>query len=450
MILRPYQQRVRQEAGEAARAGAQRVAVVMPTGAGKTVTFASIAGRAAVPVLIYAHRRELIRQASAKLDAVGVDHGIIAPGWKPRDSRVQVGSIQTLAGKTLPPFGMLIPDECHHATTPTYRGLQARHPHALMVGFTATPERLDGTGLGSVFDAMVCGPTIPELQAEGHLCPIRVYAPDVSPDPRHPEAGQIVGDIVDHYLWHAPFQPAICFCLSVAAAETAAVEFRARGIAAKAVDGKTNPVARDAAIAGLATGHTEVLCVCDLVSEGLDIPAVSCVILCRSTESLANYLQWCGRGMRPAPGKDYLTVLDHASNALRHGLPGAARTWTLDGATRNPAERVPAIRQCGACYAIHAPAPVCPCCGAVSGSSNTAGPRRVRLADGTLSELTESDVRILATPLRELLAEAKNRDDIDRIGAVRGYKPGWTHIVMKYHRFGAAPDRSTAAEDFAV
>lgn len=455
MTLRPYQTAMVAKLEHPRR---RRTLAVMPTGAGKTVTFAELIRRRGRSSLIVAHRRELIRQASAKLTAAGVPHGIICPGFPRASHPVQVCSI---GSRNLPAADDIVLDEAHHAVAGQWQRLLEANPDATVFGWTATPERLDGRGLGDVFDGLEVGPSVPELIAVGCLVPSRVYAPPAMIDlrgvgerlgdyaqdalARAMDVPGVTGDAVEHYGWHCPTQPAIVFCASVLHAEHTAEAFRAKGWRAVAVSGRTRTDERDAGIFGLADGSVEVLCTCDLVGEGVDVPAVSAVILLTATQSLTKYMQWVGRGMRPDNGKTHLTVLDHGANVMRHGMPDAARHWTLDGVAKKA--RAPAIRQCPSCYAIHAPGPACPACGYRSTPDDVPGRKLLNPADGTLTEVTADDARLRTAPLRELVRGARGYDDLRKIADARGYADGWIGHNMPFVRRRGV-ERSTAAEDF--
>src|SRR5690606_8666842 len=125
-------------------AGRRRVLLVAPTGAGKTVIAGAVIGEAVArgqSVLVLAHRRELIRQTSAKLHAIGIDHGIIQAGFPTRPGeRVQVASIPTLHARAvrsnvmeLPSAGLIVVDEAHHVRARTYRRLLAAYPDAVVL-----------------------------------------------------------------------------------------------------------------------------------------------------------------------------------------------------------------------------------------------------------------------------------------------------------------------------
>jgi len=461
ITLRPYQSDAVERVREALRSGCRAPLLVAPTGAGKTVIFSFVAAGAASKgkrVLILCHRKELIRQASRKLYDAGVEHGIIAPGFTPTRDLVQVASVQTLArriAKAREPFDLIVVDEAHHAVAGQWATVAAAYPGALMLGVTATPERLDGRGLGiaagGCFDALVMGPTVAELVAGGFLTPTRIFAPAEAPDlsgvrikggdyDAHAlsdamAAPKLVGDAVDHYRRHAAGLPAILFSPSVAHAETMAEAFRAAGFRAVAASGQSAAADRDAAIAGLATGAVQVLCSCDLISEGLDVPAVGAVILLRPTKSLGLYLQQVGRGLRPAPGKTHLLILDHAGNTLRHGPPEMAREWSLEGRPKKKKadDDAPPARQCPECFAVFEPAPRCPECGFVFPVKS----REIEHVDGQLSDVTDTLTARFGKhiPLSKVLHGASDAE-LALIAKARGYAKGWVWHMRRQRARG--------------
>ena len=443
--LRPYQQQAISDLRMAYRSGAQAPLLVAPTGMGKTVVFAAITQAAAARgrrVLILVHRRELIHQASAKLAAIGVDHGVIAAGIPPANAPVQVASVQTLIRRLqhVAQPDLIVIDEAHHAVAGSWRKVIDHWPNSLLLGVTATPVRQDGRGLGMVFDRLVLGPSTAELMAAGYLTPARIYAPPPVADLTgiHRRAGDyaideaaermdrptVTGDAISHYQRIGAGQPAIAFCCNVKHAEHVCAAFNHAGVQAATLLGCTDPVRRDATVAGFAAGAIHVLVTVDVVSEGFDIPSAGCAILLRPTQSLGLYLQQVGRVLRPAPGKTAAIVLDHVGNVHRHGFPDDHREWTLAdrerraGSTGQPA---PSVRTCEVCFAAFKPAPLCPCCGAACAPP----PRVIRQQDGELKELQREAVqqrvaeRKKARTLPELLAVAKER----------GYSPGWAHRV---------------------
>ena len=460
VILRNYQQAAVDALRDAYRAGHRAPLLVLATGGGKTIVFAYIAAEVAGKgkrVLILVHRRELIRQASRKLHEAGVHHGIIAPGHTSSRLPVQVASVQTLARRIadMPDFDLIVIDEAHHAVAGQWDRIIRAQPNARLLGVTATPERLDGRGLGvsagGCFDFLVQGPPITDLIAAGHLVPARVYAPAEAPDLSGVrtrggdfDAGQlaarinvatITGDVLAHWRRLADGLPTIAFCISVDHAENVAATLRADGIRAVCGHGGLPSSERDAAIGGLATGAVQVLTTCDLVSEGLDVPAVGAVILLRPTKSLGLCLQQVGRGLRPAMGKERLIVLDHAGCTAIHGMPDAVREWSLDG--RKKGENAPATWQCPGCFAIQHPAPVCVVCGyivPVDKPDESRG-REIVQADGELVEVDPERIAALrSAPLASLLANARTDAELREIARARGFKNGWVWHMKQERR----------------
>jgi superfamily II DNA or RNA helicase len=387
MALRAYQELAIAQVREALE-NYFRALLVMPTGSGKTIVFARICRLASDKgrkVLILVHRRELVKQASDKLTKAGVEHGIIAAGFKPSAHPVQIASVQTLARRlrtvSIEP-DLIIIDEAHHAVAGQWEKILQHFGNARVIGVTATPSRLDGRGLGSHFSTLVSGPSVKLLTELGFLSRHRVFAPPVIADLKgvRTRGGDyasdqlseamnrptITGDAIAHYRKRANGLPAIAFCCSVAHATSVCASFNAAGFRAKLVTGNMPMEERDDAISGLADGRTQVLCSVDVVSEGTDVPAVSAAILLRPTQSEALYLQQVGRILRPQPGKIAI-VLDHVGNTFKHGFIDDVRTWSLDSKPKRQRKDEPAIevRQCPKCFAAFKPQPVCPMCGHV-------------------------------------------------------------------------------------
>jgi superfamily II DNA or RNA helicase len=449
LTLRDYQSRAIHDLRTAYRSGARAPLLVLPTGGGKTVVFAAITAGAVERgrrVLILVHRRELIRQASAKLTWAGVEHGVIAAGFEPSDHPVQVASVQTLARRlklqTWQP-DLIVVDEAHHAVAGTWSQILDHWPHALRLGVTATPVRRDGRGLGAMFDRLVLGPSMQDLTAQGFLTRARIYAPrirfqegnlrvrsgDYAPEQAAAELDKpsITGDAIEHYQRLGRGCGAIAFCCTTAHAEHVAAQFRASGITSQTVLGTTSVQDRELAINNLATGALQVLVSVDVISEGTDVPSVGCAILLRPTQSEGLYLQQVGRVLRPAPGKDHALILDHVGNVHRHGFPDDVRTWTLDDARRRTGKggpAAPAVRTCESCFAAFKPAPVCPCCGAEC----AAPAREIRQTDGELQELAREAV---ARARRRDQGQARTLTDLIQVGIARGMKnpAGWARHV---------------------
>jgi len=448
MNLRNYQQQAISDLRSAMQQGAKAPLLCLPTGGGKTIIFSAIAQSAVTrgrKVLILVHRRELLHQASRKLTAIGVDHGLIAAGVPTSDQPVQVASVQTLvrrlAAMTWQP-SLIIIDEAHHAAAGSWDQVLRHWPDAFRLGVTATPCRLDGRGLSSAFDHLVIGPSVADLIFWGFLSASRIYAPPVMADLSgiRKRAGDyaadqaadamnrptVTGDAIAHYQRLAAGQQAIAFCCSIDHANSVCAAFTTAGINAATLLGNTPN--RDQVVAAFGDGSLQILVTVDVVSEGFDIPAASCAILLRPTQSLGLYLQQVGRVLRPAPGKPHALVLDHVGNVTRHGFPDDHRDWSLaDGVKRTTGTAAPSVRTCPECFAAFKPAPECPVCGAACAPIKS---RVIREIAGELTELRREAVRAKkrdqgrARTLPDLLALAKQR----------GYSPGWAYRI--YHARG--------------
>jgi superfamily II DNA or RNA helicase len=377
---------------------------------------------------------------------------------------VQVGSIQTLARRLdrLPEFDLLVLDEAHHAVAGQWTALLKAQAQARILGVTATPARLDGKGLGitarGVFDILIGGPSIAELTRDGFLVPARYFVPERELDTSGVREvggdfsavdleklmagnGRIIGDAIEAYRRHADHRPAICFAATVAHGDAVAAQFREAGYRAACVHGGLPSHERDALIAGLGTGEIEVLCSCELISEGLDVPAVGAVILLRPTQSLCLHLQQIGRGLRPAPGKDHLIVLDHVGNVLVHGRVEDARAWILDaGPVRAEDRNAAPVKRCEACGAANAVvARVCEACGAAFPAAEQ---HNFKPVPGILVELTPERIMHLARlPHYRLRGMTLSEAEVRAIARERNYKRGWVAHFLREQaaRLGGAP-----------
>ena len=283
---------------------------------------------------------------------------------------VQVASVATLwvrgmrsDAMPMPAADLIIVDECHHAPANTYSKIVDHYPEAKVLGLTATPCRGDGRGLGGHFSKIVEAPQIAELIVEGHLVRSRVYAP-VRPDLKgvHTRHGdyvegelavrmdtpKLVGDLVSHWIKFGERRRTIVFAVNVAHSLHICGEFRSCNIRAEHLDGATPLDEREAILGRLASGKTEVICNCMVLTEGWDCPEVGCCVLARPTKKMGLFRQMIGRVLRPADGKADAIVLDHSGAVYRHGLPEDLMQWTLnpDQVAVSPehAKRIRAIR----------------------------------------------------------------------------------------------------------
>ena len=348
--LRPYQRQALEAIAESEARGVRRQLVVLPTGSGKTVVFASLVSQRPGRALVLAHRDELISQAAQKLALVGgsLDIGVVKAQRNDTDARVVVASVQTLVqpGRTegLGNFSTVIVDEAHHAVADTYmtvlRTLGCLRPGGpLTVGFTATAGRGDGVGLGAVWQEITYQRGIIQMIAEGFLCDVRAIAIDSDFDLGNAQVR--AGDYTDSslgaelersgaldaavmaYRQHAADRQGVAFTPTIASAHELARMFTAAGIPAEAVDGKMHIDQRRAALRRLHTGDIQVVPNAQVLTEGWDEPSVSCAVMLRPTKSAPAFVQMAGRVLRPFIGtiggrscvKEDALILDVAGSA---------------------------------------------------------------------------------------------------------------------------------------
>lgn len=445
-VLRDYQAAIVDNVIAAYRDGARSVLVVLPTGGGKTVIFSRVVRGAAAKgkrVGVLAHRVEIVEQICVALDREGVSYGLIAPGAPQTAHLVQVASVATLARRLdeyADSFDLVVIDEAHHAVAGSWGKIIAAMLKARILGVTATPERLDGRGLGDVFEAMVDGPSTGDLIAQGFLSRFRVFAPATAPDLsgvrtrlgdyeigglRAAMGGLVIESTVVEYSRICPGTPAVAFCVDIAHSEAVAARFRSHGYRAAHVDGETPAGERRRLIAQLGTGELNVLINCGLISEGVDIPTIGATILLRPTQSLALYLQQVGRSLRPAPGKQRALILDFAGNSLRHGLPDDDRIWSLKSKPRRERPTSAAsVRRCSECGAVNpANARECLECGASLLTALERAEVAIRLRAEAAARQAD-EIRGM-TYAQRIAWAGTNEVRLRIVAAACGYKRGW-------------------------
>lgn len=361
--------------------GARAVCLCGPTGSGKTRMGANIVRALTANgtrVLWLAHRHELVQQA---IGAMGVPVGVIQAGAPSGTGQCIVAQLQTLVRRAVPEVDVVVIDEAHRALAPSYERILEQIPGADVVGLTATPCRLDGKGLGELFNRLIIAARTSELIAGGYLMRPTVYVAPVVPDLKgvHKQGGDfkadeldaavnkpaLRGDVVRHWLERSAGKPTVCFAVSVAHSKALVDDFAAQGVTAVHVDGETSPERRGEALAMIRDGRAQVLCNVGIVTEGWDFPELHTCILARPTASLSLLLQMWGRVMRVADGKRSALVLDHAGNVLRHGvLPWTDVEWTLEASKRPTVAS--GVVNCPSCYVLQLSSnDVCEGCGAV-------------------------------------------------------------------------------------
>ena len=343
LTLRPYQQ----EAHDAILdkwGDADRLLLVLPTGTGKTIVFASVTEdrvRQGSRVLILAHRGELLEQAADKLrKSTGLGSALEKAESSCLGSwfRVTVGSVQTLMRdsrlKKFPKdyFSTIIIDEAHHCISDSYQKVLQHFPGAKVLGVTATPDRGDMKDLGTYFEQIAYEYTLPEAIRQGYLSPIkaltiplRIDISQVGISAGDFKAGEI-GTALDPYLeqiatemeTYCKDKKTVAFLPLVKTSQKFRDILQRHGFRAAEVNGNSED--RAEILRDFDQGKYNVLCNSMLLTEGWDCPSVDCIIVLRPTKVRSLYSQMVGRGTRLSPGKDHLLLLDFLWMTERHDL----------------------------------------------------------------------------------------------------------------------------------
>nr|WP_288697949.1 DEAD/DEAH box helicase [uncultured Allisonella sp.] len=300
-------------------------------------------------LLFVAHRKEILEQSIQcfRQALKNPQFGDLAVGeYKAKRTEHLFISVQTLNSlklwEKMDPayYDMIIVDEFHHAAAASYQKLLSYFKPKILLGLTATPERMDGKSILKYFDGHLAAEIrLPDAIEKRLLCPFhyfgvtdaidlthvkwtnghydneeltRIYALDrYTADKR---AGQILGAL-DRYTADIRDVKALGFCVSKKHAHFMAEYFEKHNIPAMALDADSKKEERDSACTQLASGELKCLFVVDLFNEGVDIPEVNTVLFLRPTNSMTVFLQQLGRGLRLSKGKDCLTVLDFVAQA---------------------------------------------------------------------------------------------------------------------------------------
>ena len=453
MPLRDYQTAAVGEL-QAAVNRSRTAVYTLPTGGGKTVVGGELARIAATydsGTLFLVHRRELVKQAVETLEEYcpGLSIGVEAPGWPSIPwATLQVAMVQSLnRRKHKLPVKLVVVDEAHHVRAKTWENVLARYQHAALVGLTATPERLDGKGLGEFFAELILGPSIPELVERGDLAPCRTLTlpPELKTggvrldrNGEYREAdlseritGKVIASAADAYLRYARGKKAIFFGIHRDHSRRVCEALRQRGVRAEHVDGEDTAGRRDKIMGDFKTGGLEVVGNCDLISEGFDAPSCEVIMMGAPTQSVTRYLQQAGRAMRPGPGKTAM-ILDLAGNSHELGLPDDVREWSLEdgevgGEKKKKRPRPKVCLNCRTAYRTR----LCPACGY---AAPAAAVEEVETELQDARPRPRKSKRTRAEVNRDLAGarHAPNpRRALEEIAERSGYKRGWVHAILR-------------------
>ncbi|MCT3532269.1 DEAD/DEAH box helicase [Latilactobacillus curvatus] len=439
--LHPYQMKLVEQAREELKKGNKSCLLVSPAGSGKSVVIAEIARLTTLKggrVMFMVHRQELINQIIGSFKANSVDLNLCTV--------MTVGKIRNRLDK-LPRPNLIITDETHHSLAKTYRDIYDYYANVPRLGFSATPWRLNGKGLGDVYDAMIEGPDVQWLIDNHYLAPFDYYSVNLIDESKLSKSSTgdysnksideavghtIYGDVIKTYRDKVDGQQAIVYAHSIVFSKQIAQQFRDAGINAAHCDSKTPQRERDKIMTDFKKGTLKVLSNCDLISEGYNVPDCSCVIMLRPTESLVLFIQQSMRCMRFKPGKQ-ATIIDHVANYTRFGLPNTPHKWTLKDREKkkkstNTTVDTP-IKQCAFCFAvIPAQSKNCPLCGHEVEVVQT----EIKVDETARIEKIESNFRLQADYIvTKKISELKSYEELKAYAKARGYKQGWIYFQAK-------------------
>ena len=465
--LRPYQEAALRDLRESIRSGKRRPILVAPTGSGKTMLAVAVIQGAINKgnrVLFLAPRRELIYQASNRMQAHGIYPGIIMAG-EPRSpsAQVQVASFDTLHARgvrtermLMPESDVLVVDEAHLAVSKTRLDILNHYKDSIIIGLTATPARGDGKGLGIIFDDLVQSVSMRQLVDQGYLAKARYFAPS-KPDleglkvragdyvvkelDKRMDQPKLIGDVVDNWFRLARDRQTVVFCVTRAHSRHICSEFKSRGVRAEHLDGETPLEERKAILNRVSSGETQVLCNVFVCTFGLDIPSLSCCVLARPTKNISLYLQTAGRVLRMCEGKNDALIIDHSGAVDEHGFVDDDIPWTLEGnvkeekVKKQKEKKEPKEITCGECGTVFKGQRDCPNCGyAMIPSSKPIPVHKASLQEIVKKKKKENRMMTL-------------EDKVRFFGMLRYYcraygkKPGWA--AYKYReRTGVWPNDS--------
>lgn len=422
--------------------GKRSVCAVLGCGGGKSIIAANIAKSATDKgnrVLFIVHRRELCQQIANTFSIAGVDMVLC-----------QIAMVQTVTRKLTTTHipALIITDECHHALSNTYKRIYEYFHKARIIGFTATPQRMNEGGLGKVFDALLKSVSTEWLIKNNFLAPYKYFSVKLAEaDSLNMKRGDydskelaelmeskvIYGETVKNYLKIARGKKTIVYCASIEASKKTSEEFIAVGIAAVHIDGKTPENIRNDLVRKFRENKIMVVCNVDLFGEGFDVPDCECVILLRPTKSLTLYIQQSMRAMRYKENKTAI-IIDHVGNVYSHDLPDTLHEWTLSG-KKQKKQNIIKVKECPVCYyCISLNKKNCPECGYVFVAKEVG---TTKIIDIELEEIQRLNV-LAMKPYSDYL-KCKNFEELNRFQKAKQYKFSW--VIHKARELNIAIPR---------
>ena len=446
----------------------KQIIATMPTGSGKTFTFAHIAKLATnndLNTLIITDRIELMNQTGGALEQVGLQPKLIEAGAdSDLSGNCHIGMIETINSrvkrtdtmlKFLQSRNLIIIDECHKANFDKL--FQYLRTGVYVIGFTATPIRMGKRNmLKDYYCKIISGPGISELQLSGYLCKsvtygkpmdlssVRVRGEDYDPEDQRRVYGKLQNfdGLYENMQRVARGKKTLIFCANVKASKELNSYLQSKGLRSAHLDGGLSKDERSDILDKFKSGEITHLCSISVLTTGFDEPSIECIVLYRATRSLPLYLQMCGRGGRPYPGKNTFSILDFGNNVSRFGYWEQDREWSLSQKKIDKLKKTgeTPVKICYSCGAmIFASARVCRFCG------HEMSLTKEQIAYEKLIELhpkeigkRELSVKELEAYRREkaykqgwLLRQLRNRSQFFEYAELMGYKKGWAWGMIK-------------------
>jgi superfamily II DNA or RNA helicase len=348
---------------------------------------------------------------------------------------------------------LIIIDEAHLSEAASYRKV-CNYYNCKRVLFTATPARLDGKPL-TLADTLITGITADELIKTGAISDYDYYAPDLNLafEKIDMVAGEynngqltdlmcqaaIYGDVLKYYQKLGDNRQAIAYCTSIKHSEQTAKMFCDNGISAISIDGSMSQKERNKRMDMFRGGKVQILCNCNLISEGVTLPNASVALLLRPTMSLPLFIQQSCRVLTPMRDKKAV-IIDFVNNVQKHGMPTEAHVWRLNQSVPKRKEfnsdGTLSIRQCENCFKCFKTAPKCPYCGyeyTVKGRELKAV-KDVELKKIEAVQREEQEKK--KKEARREQGNCKTYQELYDLAQKRGYKnpSGWAYFILKGRR----------------
>ncbi len=446
IALYDYQSDLYVRAQNSLKAGNRRVLVVAPCGSGKSYLFLKMCESAVSKgnkVLILVHRKELAEQHRQlfKDNGLVTDNIRVALFW----------SEANRLGKYEKP-DLIIADEAHWIPNTLKKVLN--YYDCRVIALTATPCRLSGEPMGSVYEDMIVGIGVKELIERKRLAPYDYYSVPVADvsglsvnrgEYVMAEAEELLtkpaiyGDVIENYKKYADGKKTIVYCTSIKHSQSVAEAFQNVGYRAVHMDSNTPKAERIKIMNDFRSGEVQIICNVMLIVEGISVSDCECCMLLRPTLSTTIFIQSAMRCMRYKEGKRAV-IIDMVANYLKLGMPDEDREWSLDKpvkARKDIDENGDFyIRTCEKCYKVFKTAPVCPYCG----YEYSLHPREIKAHENIeLARITAEEAERAEQERKKARMEqgrAQTFEELLAIGRSKGYKnPAyWAQQVMRGRR----------------